>query len=405
MTKTIAIIGGGPAGLMAAEMISNKLPKCEITIYDAMPSLGRKFLMAGKSGLNISHNEEMELFLQRFGKAADKLAPALKNFTAEDIREWAGELGIVTFVGTSGRVFPTGYKAAPLLRSWLRRLRAHGVMTKTRHKWRGWGEGNGLLFSTENGQIEIKADATILALGGASWPKLGSDGSWVPYLQNKGITLSPLRPANCGFNVDWSDFFRNKFEGEPVKSCQLSFAHHKLTGDFVITKYGIESGPIYNLSANLRDKIDAEGNAVLMLDLLPHKDASDLTQLLARPKGSQSMATHIKKVTGLIGVKAGLLRECLSKETFNNPALLAQGIKCLPVTLTSPRPMAEAISTAGGIDLDELNDGFMLKRQPGIFCVGEMLDWEAPTGGYLLTACMAQGRSAGIAASQWVIDK
>ena len=387
---------------MAASMLCQHSPQSQITLYDAMPSMGRKFLMAGKSGLNISHTEEMAIFLQRFGDAADRLKPALEGFTADDIRAWAAELGIVTFVGTSGRLFPTGYKAAPLLRSWLRQLRANGVITKTRHKWLGWDDQNALLFETEDGIKHIKADVTILALGGGSWPKLGSDGAWVPFLKDKDIAISPLRPANCGFNIGWTDFFRDKFEGDPVKGCQLSFKGQLLSGDFVITKYGIESGPIYTLSASLRDEIEAKGKAILNLDLLPHKDLDALTQLLARPKGSQSMATHIKKTIGLMGVKAGLLRECLSKETFNDPALLAQGIKNLPLTLNSPRPIDEAISTAGGVCLNDLDDTFMLKRHPGIFCVGEMLDWEAPTGGYLLTACMALGRHVGIAASSWL---
>ncbi len=402
MVKKIAIIGGGPSGLMAAESLINRGIPYEITIYDVMPSMGRKFLMAGKSGLNISHNEDMESFLANFGEAKDKLTPAIKAFDCDAIRAWAGKLGIVTFIGTSGRIFPTGYKAAPLLRAWIRYLRANGIITKTRHQWLGWDDKNNLIFDNNQEIKYIKADATILAMGGGSWPQLGSDGKWVDYLRKKSINITNLKPANCGFNVNWSDFFKNKFEGMAIKNCLLSFAGNEKKGDMVVSRYGLEGGAIYGLSAQLRDHIYKNNTAILKLDLLPFKDLSEIINLLARAKGSMSMATHIKKTTGLQSVKAGLLRECLSKEIFNDPAALANGIKNLPITLQSPRPIDEAISSAGGVAWDELDDNFMLKSLPGVFCAGEMIDWEAPTGGYLLSAAMAIGKYSGGAASIWL---
>ncbi len=402
MVKKIAIIGGGPSGLMAAESLINRGIPYEITIYDVMPSMGRKFLMAGKSGLNISHNEDMESFLANFGEAIDKLTPAIKAFDCDAIRAWAGKLGIVTFIGTSGRIFPTGYKAAPLLRAWIRYLRANGIITKTRHQWLGWDDKNNLIFDNNQEIKYIKADATILAMGVGSWPQVGSDGKWVDYLRKKSINITNLKPANCGFNVNWSDFFKNKFEGMAIKNCLLSFAGNEKKGDMVVSRYGLEGGAIYGLSAQLRDHIYKNNTAILKLDLLPFKDLSEIINLLARAKGSMSMATHIKKTTGLQSVKAGLLRECLSKEIFNDPAALANGIKNLPITLQSPRPIDEAISSAGGVAWDELDDNFMLKSLPGVFCAGEMIDWEAPTGGYLLSAAMAIGKYSGGAASIWL---
>ena len=402
MVKKIAIIGGGPSGLMAAESLLNRGIPYEITIYDAMPSMGRKFLMAGKSGLNISHSEDMEAFLDNFCTAKDRLTPAIKAFDCDAIRAWAGKLGIVTFIGTSGKIFPTGYKAAPLLRAWIRYLRANGVATKTRHQWLGWDDENRLIFNNDEEFHYIKPDATILAMGGASWPQLGSDGKWVDYLRKKNIDITSLKPANCGFNVNWSDFFKNKFEGMAIKNCLLSFDGNAKKGDMVVSRYGLEGGAIYGLSAQLRDQIYKNDTATLKLDLLPFKDSSQLINLLARAKGSMSMATHIKKTTGLQSVKAGLLRECLSKETFNDPEALANGIKNLPITLQSPRPIDEAISSAGGVAWDELDDNFMLKSLPGVFCAGEMIDWEAPTGGYLLSASMAIGKYSGEGASIWL---
>jgi len=398
----IAVIGGGPAGLMAAEVLSDQ--GFDVHIYDAMPSLGRKFLMAGKSGLNLSHGEKFATFLTRFGVARERLEPSLNAFTPNDIQTWAHELGIETFIGTTGRIFPKDFKAAPLLRAWLHRLRARGVTIHVRHKWTGWADG-ALCFETPEGEIQVMADATVLALGGGSWPALGSDGSWVEALKGKGVAIAPLRPANCGFDVDWSDHLKGRFAGAPLKSVRLSFNAQSARGDAVVTQTGIESGPVYTLSAALRDAIERDGAATLHIDLRPDKNIDRVTEALSRPRGKKSMATHLKRTIKLSGVKAALLRECLPVEQFDNPAQLAAGIKALPIRLERPRPLAEAISSAGGVTLDTLDDGFMIKALPGIFCAGEMLDWEAPTGGYLLSACFATGRTTGEAAAQWLRQK
>jgi len=395
----VAIVGGGPAGLMAAEVLCAH--GIQAHIFDTMPSLGRKFLMAGKSGLNLSHGEDIETFLTRYGAARNRLEPSLRTFTPQDIRDWADGLGIETFIGTSGRIFPKDFKAAPLLRTWLRRLRAQGVSVHVRHRWTGWNEEN-LCFDTPQGIVRIEARATVLALGGASWPSLGSDAAWVPYLREKNIAINALRPANCGFNVTWSNHFKNKFAGVPLKSVALHFADVEARGDISITDYGIESGPVYTVSAPLRDAIERDGTATLTIDLLPDKSVEQLTTALSKPRGKKSMATHLKRTVKLDGVKAGLLRECTDKSAFDDVIRLAQAIKTLPLCLESPRPLAEAISCAGGVALDELDDGFMLKKIPGVFCAGEMQDWEAPTGGYLISACLAAGRTAGEAVAHWL---
>jgi len=390
------IIGGGPAGLMAAEILTNQ--GIAVDLYDAMPSLGRKFLMAGKSGLNLTHAQSFDAFQDRFGAARERLAPALHAFTPTDIQAWAKDLGIETFVGSSKRVFPKDLKAAPLLRAWLRRLRANGLTNHVRHKWCGWTEDGALIFESPNGQINIKAEVTILALGGASWPKLGSDAAWVPWLAKSGVSISPLKPSNCGFDVDWTPHFIERFEGSPVKNARLSFQGTAVPGEFVITKTGLEGGPVYGLSSKILGAIEAEGSATVTIDLLADRSGADVQRRLGRPRGKNSMATHLKKSLNLSGVKAGLLYECTEKQAFEDPIHLAATLKALPLILTRPRPIKEAISTAGGVAWHAVDKDQQLMVLPGVFVSGEMMDWDAPTGGYLLSACMATGRWAAKAA-------
>ncbi len=404
----IAVIGGGPAGLMAAEAASAAGARVEI--YDSMASAGRKFLLAGKGGLNITHSESLEKFLARYGARRAHIAPLLESFGPEAVRAWARGLGIDTFVGSSGRVFPIDLKAAPLLRKWLRRLRFAGVRFHMRHRWSGWDEQGTLRFATPQGDRFVRAEAAVLALGGGSWPKLGSDAAWVPLLEGHGLQIAPLRPANCGFDVRWSDHFRNKFAGHPVKSVALVQRHDchaesRYPGEFVITETGVEGGVIYAASASLREEILAHGTAILRLDLVPDRDRSRLTNDLSKPRGKHTMATHLRRQTRIEGVKAGLLREVVSRDDFADPARLAVAIKSLPLNLTAPRPLDEAISTAGGVPFEALDARLMVRTLPGIFCAGEMLDWEAPTGGYLLTACFASGRAAGAGAVAWLSEK
>lgn len=395
----IAIIGGGPAGLMAAEVLCGQ--GFDAHIFDAMPSLGRKLLMAGKTGLNLTHAQNFEAFLTHYGTAQARLESSIRDFTPTDIRDWAQGLGVETFVGSSGRVFPKDFKSAPLLRAWLHRLREKGASIHVRHKWLGW-DGDALQFENQGETKRVEAKATILGLGGASWPKLGSDGMWTRVLGNQGIGVAPLRASNCGFDVDWSDHLKLNFAGEPLKDVKLSFAGQQARGDVTITGTGVESGPVYALSAELRDAIEHKGHAILHIDLLPDKSLEGLTEALSRPRGKKSLATHLKRVANLTGVKSALLHEVLPPEMFENPVRLAGGIKALPISLVAARPLSEAISSAGGVMMDELDDGFMLKALPGVFCAGEMLDWDAPTGGYLLSACFATGRTAGRAAAAWV---
>jgi uncharacterized flavoprotein (TIGR03862 family) len=401
----IAIIGGGPAGLMAAEAAS--AAGVEVDLYDAMPSVGRKFLLAGKGGLNLTHSEPPEKFLSRYGVRQAQIAPLLVPFGSDALRVWARGLGIDTFVGSSGRVFPTGLKAAPLLRSWLRRLRKAGVQFHVRHRWLGWDEQGALSFATPKGNLSVQADAVVLALGGGSWPKLGSDASWVPLLAGRRVQIASLQPANCGFDVGWSEHFRTKFAGHPVKSVAIVTRSKTGTeswhpGEFIITETGVEGGVIYTVSASLRDEILTKGTATLRLDLAPDRDMPRLTHDLSRPRGKRTMATHLQRQAHIDGVKAGLLREVVSKEDFADPTRLAAAIKSLPLQLTAPRPLEEAISTAGGVTFEALDERLMIRRLPGIFCAGEMLDWEAPTGGYLLTACFATGKAAGVGAVDWL---
>ncbi|MNQ16831.1 dihydropyrimidine dehydrogenase subunit A [compost metagenome] len=395
----VAVIGGGPAGLMAAERLAAE--GLQVDVFDAMPSVGRKFLMAGRGGLNLTHSEAAAPFLARYGERSAQLASWLQAMDATALRDWAHQLGIDTFVGSSGRVFPQEMKAAPLLRAWLARLRASGVRFHMRHRWLGWPPGGAvdpgaLRFETPEGLLTLTADAVVLALGGGSWAKLGSDGAWVAGLQAHGIEVAPLRPANCGFDVAWSPHFSERYAGQPVKSVAMACAGEAggarpRQGEFVVSETGIEGSLVYALSAALRDRIDAEGRAVAMLDLAPDWTQDKVMAAVTHPRGARSMSSHLQSRMGLTGVKAGLLRECAAAEDFKDPARLALRIKALPVTLLRARPMDEAISTAGGVSFNAVTDGLMLQSAPGVFCAGEMLDWEAPTGGYLLTACMASG--------------
>ena len=397
--KTVAIIGGGPAGLMAAEQLLAGGVRGHL--FDAMPTVGRKFLMAGKGGLNITHTEPREKFMGRYGARKSVLVPTLDAFGADQLRAWVHDLGVETFVGTSGRVFPAEMKAAPLLRAWLRRLRAAGLTLHMRHRWLGW-QGKDLRFATPDGETTFAADAVVLALGGGSWPQLGSDAAWVAPLREKGVSIEPLAPANCGFNVAWSDYFRERFAGHPVKPVLAGFGADKRQGEFIVTEHGVEGGLIYTFSAPLRDALAAKGKAVLHVDLAPARDLQKLTVELSRPRGKNSLSNYLRKYAGLEGVKAALLREVLAPADFDNAKLLAETIKSFPLTVTAPRPLAEAISTAGGVAFRALDDNLMLRAAPGTFCAGEMLDWEAPTGGYLLTACFATGRWAGQGALRWL---
>jgi uncharacterized flavoprotein (TIGR03862 family) len=398
-SKRVAVIGGGPAGLMAAERLAAQ--GVQVDVFDAMPSVGRKFLMAGRGGLNLTHSEAAAPFLARYGERAAEVAPWLAAMDATALRAWAHELGIETFVGSSGRVFPQEMKAAPMLRAWLARLRASGVRFHMRHRWLGWPEGASpspamLRFDTPDGVHTQTADAVVLALGGGSWAKLGSDGAWVQGLLAHGILVAPLRPANCGFDVAWSEHFRQRYAGQPVKSVAMSCARKDgiapaRQGEFVVSDTGIEGSLVYALSAPLRDQIDASGHAVAVLDLAPDWPQEKVMAAVTHPRGARSMSSHLQSRMGLTGVKAGLLRECASAEDFKDSARLALRIKALPVTLVRARPIDEAISTAGGVSFDAVDAGLMLRAAAGVFCAGEMLDWEAPTGGYLLTACMASG--------------
>lgn len=400
--KTVAIIGGGPAGLMAAEVISGA--GINVNVYDAMPSVGRKFLLAGKSGLNISHSEPFQNFLSRYGYSKNYLEPILERFDAKKIREWSHQLGIKTFVGSSGRIFPEEMKAAPLLRAWLHRLRQQGVKIKVRHQWLGWGEANDkhLLFLTPEGITEIEADTVILALGGGSWPQLGSTGHWVPLMVKRGIKVSPLLPSNCGFDVNWSEHFRSRYAGQPLKSVIATFAGQQLKGDCIVAEYGIEGGLIYGLSSILRDEITKSGTSTLLLDLKPDNSLDSLIAKASKPHGKQSISNHLRKTLGIEGVKAGLLREKLKPEDFDDVVKLCSTVKALPIDLLAARPLSEAISSAGGLSFDDIDENLMISSLPGFFCAGEMLDWEAPTGGYLLTACFASGYAAGEGALRWL---
>jgi uncharacterized flavoprotein (TIGR03862 family) len=398
----VAVIGGGPAGLMAAETLAERGHAVEV--FDAMPSVGRKFLLAGKGGLNLTHSEAFEPFLGRYAERAATLRPLLQAFDNEALRAWAAALGVSTFVGSSGRVFPTDLKAAPLLRAWLHRLRERGVRFHMRHRWLGWAEGEAgvLRFQAPTGEVHVQPAATLLALGGASWPQLGSDGAWVPLLAGQGVDVAPLRPSNCGFDVAWSEHFASRHAGQPLRGVALHFEGWQQAGECVVTAGGVEGSLVYAASARLREAIAREGSATFQLDLLPQRTLAWVQAELAHPRGPRSLSTHLKSRLKLEGVKAGLLWETVPKADQAAPAKLAAAIKALPVRVQAPRPIAEAISTAGGVPFEAMEGGLMLRQRPGVFCAGEMLDWEAPTGGYLLTACFASGRAAGQGAAAWL---
>jgi uncharacterized flavoprotein (TIGR03862 family) len=400
----VAIIGAGPAGLMAAEVLAQS--GARVTIYDAMPSAGRKFLMAGRGGLNLTHSESLPEFLTRYGPAEPYLAPAIAAFRPDALRAWSEALGQPTFIGSSGRVFPQAFKASPLLRAWLRRLDTMDVRLMLRHRWSGWNNDGYLLFQTPAGQLALDARATVLALGGASWPRLGSDGAWVETLAARGVTISPLRPANCGFTVAWSEVFRNRFEGHPLKGVALSFGQHTVRGEAMVTRTGIEGGAVYALSAPLREGIIATGEAALNVALRPDLEMSDLMARLSAPKGKQSVSNRLRKAAHLSPVAIGVLQEAAITSGASlsslSPASLAGLINAVPVRLNGTAPIVRAISTAGGISFSELDADFMIRRLPGVFAAGEMLDWEAPTGGYLLQASLATGAAAGRGALKWI---
>lgn len=440
-TLRVAVIGGGPAGLMAAEALAAAGPAVKVELYDAMPSVGRKFLLAGKGGLNLTHSEAPEPFLSRFGERAGRLQPLLAEFGPTELQAWAQGLGVETFVGSSGRVFPKDMKAAPLLRAWLHRLRGAGVQFFMRHRWLGWAEDGSLTFSTPAGPVQVQADAVVLALGGGSWARLGSDGAWVPLLTARGVAVAPLRPSNCGFDVaarpdstaqvaeaaaepgetrreflmeligkspapqaGWTQHFSSRFAGQPFKSVAIHFTDSvgrtfSRKGEFVATATGVEGSLIYAASSLLRDEIALNGSATFMLDLLPDKSPEQVLVEVRHPRGSRSLSSHLKSRLSLEGIKAAMLHELLGKDAMNDPVRLAHAIKALPVRVIATRPLDEAISSAGGVMFEALDAQLQLTltdadRQP-VFCSGEMLDWEAPTGGYLLTACFASGRRAG----------
>ena len=418
--RAVVVIGGGPAGLMAAEVLSEA--GLQVDLYDSMPSVGRKFLLAGRGGLNLTHAEAAAPFLARFGARAPAMAPLLARFDGDALRAWSHALGVDTFVGSSQRVFPIGMKAAPLLRACLHRLRERGVRFHMRQRWLGWGDAdaaavlpNGSLartgpmlrFATPQGEISVGADAVVLALGGGSWARLGSDGAWVPVLREQGVEVAALAPANCGFDIGWSDHFRERFAGQPLKSVTAGFTdvhgrEHERTGEMLVTATGVEGSLIYAWSGMLREAIATTGTARLSLDLAPGRTAQRVIDDVNHPRGARSLSSHLQSRIGLHGVKAGLLRECLGNEGMHAPVRLADAIKALPLTLTGIRPLDEAISSAGGVTFEALDDSLMLRSMPGVFCAGEMLDWEAPTGGYLLTGCFASGRAAGEGAVRWL---
>jgi uncharacterized flavoprotein (TIGR03862 family) len=403
-SKHVAIIGAGPAGLMAAEVLARG--GAAVTVYDAMPSAGRKFLMAGRGGLNLTHSEPLPQFLARYREAMPHLQAAIEAFPPQALRDWSEALGHETFVGSSGKVFPKAFKTSPLLRAWLRRLDSQGVTLALRHRWVGWNEKGDLLFETPEGARVVAPNATVLALGGASWPRLGSDGGWVEILAARGITVLPLRPANAGFTVAWSNIFRDRFEGQPLKGVTLRFGQRTVRGEAIITRTGIEGGTVYALSAELREAILRDGRATLDITFRPDAEIGELIARFSAARGKQSLSNFLRKAANLSPVAIGLLQEAAKASGMSlaalSPAELARLMQAVPITLTGIAPIARAISSAGGIAFDELVSDYMIRRLPGVFAAGEMLDWEAPTGGYLLQASFATGVAAGKGALKWL---
>jgi uncharacterized flavoprotein (TIGR03862 family) len=390
--NAVAVIGAGPAGLMAAQVLADA--GCAVTVYERMPSVGRKLLMAGRGGLNLTHSEPLEAFLRRYGPAAVRLAPPIEAYPPGALTAWAEGLGQPTFVGSSGRVFPKSLKASPLLRAWLVRLKALGVEIRTRHDWTGWDAKGALTFGTPEGKATASPDATVLALGGASWPKLGSTGVWAQVLAKAGVEVSPLRPANAGFDVAWSDLFRDRFPGEPLKGLALTFGRVRVRGEAMVTRHGLEGGAVYALCADLREAIAQDGSARLWIDLRPDARAEEVAAKLAQQPANQSASNRLRKALHMTPLETNLLREAHGKDLAADPAALASAIKGAPLTLTAIRPIARAISTAGGVTFAAVDEDLMLTARPGVFVAGEMLDWEAPTGGYLLQASFATGVAA-----------
>lgn len=388
----IAIIGSGPAGLMAAETLATTGHK--VVIYDRMPSPGRKFLLAGRGGLNLTHGEDLSRFVTRYGEAAQKLTPAISEYPPTAVVQWAEGLGQTTFTGSSGRVFPEAFKATPLLRAWLARLDGLGVRFAFRHLWTGWDDTGKLTFTTPEGPVHIDAKTTLLALGGASWPRLGSDGSWTKILSSKGIAVSPLKPANVGFSTQWSDFFRERFEGEPLKRIAIRFNGRTVRGEAIITGNGVEGGAVYAIGAVVRDEILHKGEATITIDLRPDLDEEALTRRLAVDRKRQSSSTFLRKAVALPPVAIALLREATGSNPPAESAALAALIKAVPLRLTGVAGIERAISMAGGVAFSAIDEFFMLRQQPGVFVAGEMIDWEAPTGGYLLQGCFSTGVAA-----------
>ena len=403
--KTVAVIGGGPAGLFAAEHL--RAAGLAVNLYEAKGSPGRKFLIAGKGGLNLTHSDPRPLFDSRYRERQAEVATWLDGFDADALRRWAQGFGVETYVGSSGRVFPVDRKAAPLLRGWVHRLKEQGVRFHVQHRWLGWNPDGSLRMATADGEIAVHADATVLALGGGSWPELGSDGSWMPVLQERGVDTAPLQSANCGFDIDWTAHFRDRHAGAPIKPVvahwtDLQGQAQSLQGECVVSQYGIEGSLIYALAADLRETLNRDGAVTLELDLVPGRDEARLLADLGRARKGRSFGEHLRRAAGLDAAKAGLLFEVLGKDAGNDLEAVARTLKRLPLQLLRPRPMAETISTAGGVKLEAMDDRLMLTAQPGVFCAGEMLDWEAPTGGYLLTACYASGQRAAEGVIRWL---